>query len=142
MTRVIYANIHACFDRKDKLTKHSTSHIVGAHRNYLIKISNEWNVSWPAQHWEWTLKNHSKSNLVVSMPLFQIVVSNKIQCLVETVLSFRIFVRTGRDVFENRESFIFGREQTTSFINDRNTEAVIRPVNLGTSSGWSKWLTQ
>lgn len=69
------------------------------------------------------------------MPSFQIVVSNKIQCLMETVLSFRIFVRTGRDVFESRDSSIYGREQTTSFINDRYTEAVTKPVNLGTSSG-------
>lgn len=53
----------------------------------------------------------------------------------ETVLSFRIFLRTGREGFESRESSLYGGEQTTSFINDGNIEAVSRPVNLATSSG-------
>lgn len=69
------------------------------------------------------------------MPLFQTVVSNKTQCLMETVLSFRIFLRTEREGFESRVSSIYGGEQTTSFINDGNTEAVPRPVNLATSTG-------
>lgn len=37
---------------------------------------------------------------MVSMTLFQIMVSNKTQCLMETVLSFRIFLRTGRQVLK------------------------------------------
>lgn len=53
----------------------------------------------------------------------------------ETVLSFRIFLRTEREGFESRVSSIYGGEQTTSFINDGNTEAVPRPVNLATSTG-------
>jgi len=54
----------------------------------------------------------------------------------ETVLSFRIFLRTGREVLKTEDLLpIQGREQTTNFINDGNTGAATRSVNLDEVKG-------
>lgn len=58
------------------------------------------------------------------------------QCFRGTVLSFRIFLRTEREVLKAEDLLsIQGREQTTNFINDGNTGAVTRSVNLDEMKG-------
>lgn len=57
----------------------------------------------------------------------------------ETVLSFRIFLRTRREGFESRVFHLWWGANN-SFINNGNIEAVTRPVNLATSSDEAKGL--
>lgn len=108
MTRLTCASILAGFgwQWRGKLTNntHSALHIVGAHCTCLIKNWKELNVSWTALRINPFLKT---GNSVVSVPLFQIVGSNK------TFKLWRQFWRLGERKFESREYSIYvvGSEQ-------------------------------
>lgn len=93
---------------KQKLTnnKHSTLHMVGDHCNCFIKIWNELNVSWSAQHCGWM---HFKNQAIqwFPWPYFKLWFQTKHKCLMETVLSFRILLRTGKEILKAEIFYLF-----------------------------------